>query len=111
MNLKQYIKLNALAIDRLGNTLCGGSDVCTISGRVGYNAQKGKRYWLVLQAIINFTFKPIDGPDHCLQAYKDEKKLPHKKGNDLMRLFLSIVVILGCIILIPIIRLIKIIGD
>lgn len=62
-----YIKNVLVAIDQLGNAICGGNPDVTISARTGYFANisntKLKPWWRIMEAIINFAFKPIDGPD------------------------------------------------
>ncbi len=60
-------------IDRLGNSLCGGDPRATVSGRVGYFAATKKNpYWRLLQVVINFAFRPIDGIGHCYKAWHHE---------------------------------------
>jgi hypothetical protein len=65
-------------IDILGNALLAGNCRITVSARTGLNAKmskdgkiKGisKKYWMLCQAIINWAFKPIDGANHCHDAY------------------------------------------
>lgn len=97
-----------LNIDRLGNAICGGYYKTTVSGRVGFFAlTKSNPYWLLLQRIIDGTFRPIDGRYHCKQAYLFEKKkgLNHRRGNDVALGLLSILVVAVCLILIPIVWL------
>lgn len=96
-------------IDRLGNALCSGDYRTTVSGRVGFFAlTKKNRYWKLLEWVINETFKPIDGRKHCLRAYQWErgKGLSHRRGSDVALGLLSILIILACVILAPIIWLI-----
>ena len=87
-----------VAIDQLGNTIAGGNPDSTISARVGYfsaKAIRGKGYWKGLEAIIDFAFRPIDGPRHCYQAWQAEDE-HFWRGNDFMRFILSIIIIVAC---------------
>ncbi len=89
-----------IQLDRLGNAICGGSAHTTISGRTGfYSIARMNPYWRGLAAIINFAFYPIDGKDHCYQAWVIEKNLDHRRGSDVGLFFLSLIVILACILI------------
>ena len=66
-------------VDMLGNALLAGNPVITVSARSGLNALKARRgsitglaakYWLSCERVINWAFKPIDGPNHCRDAYE-----------------------------------------
>jgi hypothetical protein len=97
-----------LNIDRLGNAICSGHYKTTISGRVGYFSLKKKnRYWIILEWVINETFRPIEGRKHCLRAYQWErgKGLSHRRGSDLALGLLSIFIIAACLILAPLVWL------
>ena len=101
--------LNVLvSIDQLGNAIAGGNPDATISARVGYFSETGdcsfRQYWELLRRIIDFTFYPIDGPNHCVNAYLADPESV-KPGNDLARAFLGIIVIVSCIFLALAIRL------
>ena len=82
-----------IAIDQLGNALAGGYADSTISARVGYNARHAnparQNYWRLLEWVINYTFLPLDGLDHCYQAYLAGNKTHYRDGSDLMRVILS----------------------
>lgn len=93
-----------LAVDRLGNAIAGGESESTVSGRVGYYAARKKnRYWKALEAIIDHTFLPIDGPYHCLNAMKRDGHF--KRGNDIGLAVLCIFVVLACLVIWPLGRL------
>ncbi len=66
-----------VAGDQLGNALSKGNPDNTISARIGYFNYAvdsfNNKYWKLLERIVNFTFKPIDGPDHCFQAYCNDR--------------------------------------
>ena len=90
-----------IAIDQLGNALAGGYADSTISARVGYNvrhaAPERQNYWRLLEGIINYTFLPLDGPDHCYQAYLAGNQTYYRDGSDLMRVILSSLIISNAI--------------
>ncbi len=97
-----WLKGVLVAIDQLGNAIAGGNPDVTISARTGYFANVFKTnlrfYWKSLEYIIDFTFYPIDGPNHCYQAYlADKEEEKHKLGSDIMRLILSLITIIACI--------------
>ena len=86
-----------IAIDQLGNALAGGYADSTISARVGYNARHSasvrKNYWRLLEWVIDYTFLPLDGPNHCYQAYLAGNKTHYRDGSDAMRVVLSILIL------------------
>lgn len=90
-----------IATDQLGNALAGGYADSTISARVGYNAREaapaGKNYWRLLEWVINYTFLPLDGPDHCYQAYLAGNKTYYRDGSDFMRVILSSLILVNAL--------------
>jgi len=101
-----------ISLDKLGNSISGGSHKITISARTGKHANEPgpyKTYWELQEAIINFAFLPVDGPDHCFQAYNkeidDAEHMRH--GNKLVRGILSIIVLPSCIIIGVVLRIFK----
>ncbi|NAS30668.1 hypothetical protein GTQ40_06770 [Flavobacteriaceae bacterium R38] len=104
-----------VAIDQLGNVLAGGNPDNTISARVGYFANFGKEnyqwYWKIPEKIINTTFWPLDGKNHCLQAYFNDAGEKFDPGRcALIHFTLNTVVILSCIPLFLLFYLLYIIG-
>lgn len=107
---KQLVKKSSwimnilVAIDQLGNAITGGNPDSTISARIGYFMSictgSLKKYWRFLEAVVDFTFQPIDGKKHCKQAYESDKEEYFNKGNILTRVVLLIIVVLVCIPLI-----------
>lgn len=102
-----------ISIDQLGNAFSGGNPDSTISARVGYFSAHPeetnlKLYWKSLERLIDFSFKPLDGPNHCHQAYdKEGGKVYVKTGKDWMRFVLSFIIIGSCIgVIIPLVYLI-----
>lgn len=91
-----------LALDRVGNALCGGHYRYTVSGRVGYFAlKKANYYWRFLRWVIDNTFHPIEGADHCHRAYLYERGTKYQRGHDIALFFLSFVVIGACLLMAP----------
>lgn len=91
-----------VAIDQLGNTIAGGNPDITISARVGFFANKSDDrrfyyYWKFLELVIDFTFYPLDGPRHCLQALEGDNEQGHIHGSDLMRSLLGLIALTACI--------------
>ena len=103
-----------VAIDQLGNALAGGDPDARISTRVGFHCQRKRMvhfgYWNLLRVIIDFTFLPIDGPDHCAKAYGADHGAHHENGSDAARAILGVVVILFCALLVPVIWLLSRLG-
>lgn len=111
-------------LDILGNAVCGGSYRITVSARVGcYSWEYGyeptkfrARFWMLCEYIIDSTFYPLDGKNHCFQAFiharenvKDENNRPAHihHGPEIFFLLLITIIILSCAILWPLFRLVK----
>lgn len=92
-----------VAIDQVGNTIAGGNPNCTISGRIGFYSNHASHltrwYWLILQYIVDTTFFPLDGPDHCLCTYHNEEDEKHIAPKGFMVFILSLITIVSCLIL------------
>ncbi len=90
-----------VAIDQLGNAIAGGNPDNTISSRIGYycnHADINKWYWTVLNKIIDFTFYPIDGWNHCHEAYhNDAGELFDTKTSNIAIAITAIIVIPLCL--------------
>ena len=103
-------------IDRFGNALCAGHYRATVSARVGwFEVVKNNRYWSFLGKVIDETFRPIDGPNHCYKAYLWEKNRNkeagrsvhnYRRGNDAALALLGVVVIAACFVLMPVIYIV-----
>ncbi len=94
-----------IAVDQLGNAIAGGNPDCTISGRVGYYSEHAnglvKWYWIMLRVIVNFTFYPLDGPDHCHYAYHNDEGEEYIAPKGFLVFILSLITIGSCFILAP----------
>ena len=101
-----YFKNIFISIDQLGNAIAGGNPDCTISGRVGYYSEHAsilvKWYWVMLKYIVNFTFFPLDGPDHCHYAYHNDESEKYIAPKGLIVFTLSLITIGACLVLVPI---------
>jgi hypothetical protein len=100
-----YLKNILIGIDQLGNTIAGGNPDCTISGRIGYYANHAisvtRWYWIAMQAIVNFTFYPLDGLEHCYYAYQNEEDENYIAPKGVLIFILSFITIGSCFILAP----------
>jgi len=109
-----YVGNILVSIDQLGNAIAGGNPDCTISGRVGYYANHAwdftKWYWVMMQFIINRTFFPLDGPDHCHFAYHNDDSEKYIAPNPIMMFILSLLTIMVCGIIAPIFYLLLMCG-
>lgn len=99
-----FIKRVLIAGDQLLNALCGGDPDVTISARVGYHSRisstVAKPYWRFLEGVIDFTFKPLDGEDHCYNSFLADEREHHRHGSDLARAILGVGVVLFCVVVI-----------
>ena len=95
-----------IAIDKFGNAITGGNHENTISARTGRFAnQKPKTaaiwWWKTLEWVIDVTFYPLDGPRHCLRAWKkDESKNDYIGSNTVLVLLTILVTIPVCTLVI-----------
>ena len=114
--MEHYDKWNyflniGLALDRLGNSISGGFGLNTISGRVGdYSNRRGfySLFWAVLEWVINITFRAVDGPNHCYNAYlKERNDTTFRDGNWGGRLILMPIVFVACLIIAPVLWTLK----
>lgn len=97
--IARFIYRILVSLDQLGNTLGGGHEDITISARTGYCASiLNRKWWKIVEAIINFTFYPIDGKNHCLQAYRaDPRQDKYWKGNAFNFVVVAILATIVCI--------------
>ena len=93
-----------IAIDQLGNAITGGNPDNTISARAAHFSRfsdtKFKYFWTVIEKIIDKTFEPIDGKNHCLKSLHAEKGHTFGEGSDIARGIMAIGVVAVCLILI-----------
>lgn len=90
-----------VSIDQLGNVLAGGNPDNTISSRVGYynrhhkTGKKAPWQWRVFEKIINFTFWPIDGPNHCHEAFHNDagEDFDPNTNNILVAILAAIIIV------------------
>ena len=64
------------AFSQLGHAIAWGTGDVSISGKTGYqNMRKAKRpkLWALNLWIVDLTFAPIDGEDHCKRAYRVDR--------------------------------------
>lgn len=95
--MKQYIYNVFVGVDQLANALAGGNPDGTVSARCGYNSKhRGGRYWPTLEAIIDYTFLPLDGPGHCWQAWEGDNEDRYYDAHLPLRLLLAGMVGVSC---------------
>lgn len=103
-----YLANFFVSIDQLGNVLAGGNPDNTVSSRVGYYTEayyeKGKVpfRWRFFKTIINTTFWPIDGPEHCKEAYYNDAGEDFDDRTSDIAVFILAIFIIGCCIIIAI---------
>jgi len=100
----RYFSNFFIAIDQLGNVIAGGNPDNTISSRVGYytevyyEKENIPLKWKLFRDIIDATFYPVDGENHCKEAYYNdagEDFDPHT--SDVAIAFLALLIIIGCL--------------
>jgi len=73
-----YLSNFFVSLDQLGNTIAGGNPDNTISARIGYyNYHDDYRtepalHWKLFMQIVDKTFYPVDGENHCHEAYHND---------------------------------------
>ena len=100
-----------IAFDQLGNALAKGNPDNTISARIGFfmHHEEGNpsNFWKLLENVVNFTFAPIDGIEHCFVAYCHDKNEVYQKVDWVSKIVLFIFVVVFCLsFLIFIIRIV-----
>ena len=74
MNYSSYIGRVLQSFSQLGNALVGGDPDISISARTGYESHHTDHWWWdFAENLIDFAFYPIDGPDHCYDAWQKDK--------------------------------------
>jgi len=110
------IKRAFIYIDKRLNYLSGGSINNTISGRVGYYANKAdytvRWFWWSLQFVIDLTFYPLDNHHHCRDSWlRDESKGDYKPTKLVVFFFLlSLFAVSACLIMIAPFYLLLLLG-
>lgn len=87
------------ALSQVGNSLCGGNANISISGQIGSNITRISKYWRFLKKMVDFTFFPLDGNNHCLKAWEKQNHEKHKRINFLGRVIMFIIVFFSCLVL------------
>ncbi len=117
--LWKYISNIFISIDQLGNVIAGGYADNTISARIGYynNHYFPDRslvpfYWKILEKIIDFTFRPVDGPNHCHEAYhNDPSEVFNSRVTNFLVVFASVIIIIpSCIVIFLILFIVTTLG-
>lgn len=102
-----YLNNFFVSIDQLGNVIAGGNPDNTISSRVGYynkhntTTEKAPLQWRIFETIINFTFYPIDGEDHCHEAFHNDagEEFDGNTRNILVAILAALIIIPSCLLI------------
>ena len=74
----------------LANAVCNGDGDTTISAYVGYREENDpSRAYDALRAIIDCTFFPVDGVEHCRRSYKADTQERYLQGWNIPRFVLA----------------------
>ena len=103
----KYIKNGLIWFDQGVNWLAGGNPDCTISACSF--VYKSDKFWGRMERMINYVFKPIDGPDHCQQAYVLDKGEEYTNGGYLRKGIIGLCVLIFCLVAIVPIKIIGVI--
>ncbi|WP_299215084.1 hypothetical protein [uncultured Aquimarina sp.] len=103
----KYISNLFVAIDQLGNAIAGGNPDNTISARVGYynyyiyNRETVPWYWYWFMQIIDITFYPVDGPNHCHEAYHNDpgEIFDNRATNFFIAIAATLIIIPSCVLI------------
>lgn len=98
--INSYIGRVLNAISQLGNAVCGGANDISISARIGYNElHTDSLFYKVCSKIVDFTFYPLDGWNHCRDAYANDKHEDFKirEGIKVMEYITLVLLWLFCI--------------
>ena len=67
---KHYFTRILNAVSQFLHALFGGSGDISMSARCGYEVKVGNaRGYALAQKVVDWSFKSIDGENHCLNAY------------------------------------------
>ena len=105
--LWKYISNFFVSIDQLGNVIAGGNPDNTVSARVGYynfykhSPETVPWYWYWFMKIIDTTFYPVDGPNHCLEAYYNDSGeiFDNRVTNFFIAIAAALIIIPSCIVI------------
>lgn len=73
---KEWVYQNLIAIDQLVNAVFNGKADETISARCYRENHRNPYRWM--EKVINWIYTPLQGPDHCKNAYLKELAGRHR---------------------------------
>lgn len=95
-----YVHNVMVSVDQLGNAVFGGNPDSTISARTGYFAARGSdRFWILQERLINYAFKPIDGPNHCRQAWQADANETFYAAGPVAKIAMGLTVCVMCVVI------------
>lgn len=97
-----WFKSVCLGFDQFINAVAGGNPDTSISARIGYhNYHLPSSYWTTLGKIVDVTFYPLDGKNHCAVAYLTDSTESYKESVDTFeKVVLASITTVSCVLLI-----------
>lgn len=102
-NFPKHMYKIAVGFDQWACAIADGNIDSTISATAGRYMREDVFWWL-MSIIIDWTFEPIDGDEHCYDAYIKDRNEEFEKG---IKPLMFIFTIAGCIVIAPITYIIK----
>jgi hypothetical protein len=103
-----YVHNLLLSLDQSGNAVFRGNPDSTISARTGYFAARGSdSFWVAQERLINYSFKPLDGPNHCRQAWQADKNEEFYDAGVVAKVGMALTVIPLCFLIGTALRIYK----
>ena len=97
-NLIKHLYKIAVGFDQWACAIANGNIDSTISATCGYYQTRNK-FYLFLSKIIDWTFYPVDGHNHCIQAFMND---PNEKFEQGIKPLMFLFTIIGCAVIVPI---------
>jgi hypothetical protein len=93
---RSYFGRVFIAFSQLGNAISGGNPDITISARIGQK-NGSNIYWRVVRKIVDTSFYPIDGDDHCRESYMRDSEEDYTAGPIFGLVVMTIIMCISCI--------------
>ena len=104
-NLGKHIYKIAVGFDQWACAIADGNIDSTISATAGRYMNEDA-FWFTMSKVIDWTFEPVDGPDHCDDAYIKDRNEEFEQG---LKPLMFIFTIAGCLVIAPVTYTIKLI--
>lgn len=96
-----YFKNLGNATSQWLNALSGGNPDIPMSARIGYYSYNGYLWFKIMEWVVDVSFFPIDGVNHCLQAWESDSTEGVNKGSIWSIAFMSLFTVAGSICIAP----------